>query len=103
MIAQLALSPMTPLAVGLALTWFDIITSEPFDRLTYALAYVRGHEAQGLWSQAQAAEFVQCAWQNYLPELLSRVIAFAGITIGLLFVQRYWRWRRTAPNHHTSS
>lgn len=94
-IHYIALSPVTPLAVGLALTWFDIISSEPFDRLTYALEYARGHVAHSLWTQAQASEFVQQAWRNHLPELLSRVIAYASITIGVLFVQRYWRWRRT--------
>jgi hypothetical protein len=96
MIQQIVLSPVSPLAVGLALTWFDLISCEPFDRLTYALEYARGHVAQSLWTQAQAAEFVQRAWQNHLPELLARVIALASITIGLLFVQRYWRRRRTA-------
>ncbi len=58
MISQVALSPVTPLAVGLILAWFDIISSEPFDRLTYALEYARGHVAQGLWTQAQAIEFM---------------------------------------------
>jgi hypothetical protein len=98
MIHQLALSPVTPLAVGLALAWFDIISSEPFDRLTYALEYARGHVAHGFWAQAQTTEFAQHAWQNYLPELFPRVIAFASITIGLLFVQQYCCWRRT--HHH---
>lgn len=95
-IHHIALSPVTPLAVGLALTWFDLISGEPFDRLTYALEYARGHVAHSLWTQAQAAEFVQRAWHDHLPELLARVIAFAGIMIGVLFVQRYWRRRRTA-------
>ena len=95
MIQQIVLPPVSPLAVGLALTWFDLISCEPFDSLTYALEYARGHVAHSLWTQAQAAEFVQRAWQNHLPELLSRVIAYASITIGVLFVQRYWRWHRT--------
>ena len=79
--------------IGLALTWFDIVTSEPFDRLTYALSYAQGHVDQSLWTPTQAAEFAQRAWLNHLPELLWRMIVYGGITIGLVYAQCCWRRR----------
>lgn len=98
MIHHIVSSPVTPLAVGLALTWFDIVTSEPFDRLTYALNYAEGHIAQGFWTQAQAAEFMQHVWQSALPELLRRVMVYVSITSVLLYIQHYWRRRRVHTN-----
>ncbi|CAG0927727.1 hypothetical protein TFLX_00580 [Thermoflexales bacterium] len=98
MIHHIVSSPVTPLAVGLALTWFDIVTSEPFDRLTYALNYAEGHVAHSLWTQAQAAEFVQQAWPSALPELLGRVMVYVSITGVLLYIQRYWHRRRVHTN-----
>jgi hypothetical protein len=96
MIPHLALSPITPLTIGLALTWFDLISSEPFDRLTYALSYAHGHVDHSLWTQAQAAEFIERVWLNNLPELLWRMIVYAGITVSWLCAQRYWRrWQIT--------
>jgi hypothetical protein len=84
-----------PLAVGLALAWFDLISSEPFERLSYAFSYARGHIEQTLWTQAQVTEFMQRAWLNHLPELLWQAIMPAGLAVGWLCAQRYWRWRRT--------
>ena len=98
MIHQITLSPVTPLAVGLALAWFDTISSEPFDQLTYALEYTRGHVAQGLWTPAQAADFAQRACLSALPELVWRVIGYAGLTAGALYIQRYWRLRRSTKD-----
>jgi hypothetical protein len=98
MIHHLALSPVTPLAVGLALAWFDLITCEPFDQLTYALSYAQGHVDQNLWTQAQAVEFAQCAWLHALPELLWRVIECAGLAVGLLCAQYYGCLRRSTKS-----
>ena len=91
MISQLVQSPVAPVVVGLTLAWFDLISSEPFDRLTYAVSYAQGHIDLRLWTQAQAAEFLQRAWLNNLPGLLHPVLLGAGITGALLCIQRYWR------------
>lgn len=98
MIIQFALSLVIPLAVGLALAWFDLISCEPFDQLTYALSYASGHVEQNLWTSVRAAEFAQHAWLNALPELLWRVMVSASIIIALLSAQRYWRLRRSTKS-----